>query len=450
MNQKKALYAKQVWVDGDLTEKTILIDGSQIVGVMDGRWDFAAYPVEEINKGIVMPGFLDVHVHINEPGRTKWEGFDSATKAAAAGGLTTLVEMPLNASPVTTSIENFNTKLQSTEGKLHVNCGFWGGIVPKNAGKLEDFLQSGILGIKAFLTHSGIDEFPNVTKKDLAKAMPILAKYNMPMLAHCELSEDHKGAELLKKRPKSYKAWLQSRPKSWENKAIEMMINLCRKYNCPTHIVHLASAEALNMLNQAKAERLKISVETCPHYVYFDAENIPNGDTRFKCAPPIREKENNHLLRQAIENGQIDLMASDHSPAPPSTKALKSGNLLKAWGGISSLQYLLPLTWTILKKQGLGLEKVVHLLSENPARLARLDDRKGKIAVGYDADLTVWNPDQSFVVKEEDILHRHKITPYLGERLFGKVFKTFVNGQLVFDGGSFVNLDKGKVEKRIV
>ncbi len=343
MSQAFSIFSNRTFLDGHLQPATVFVKNGRIHSIEKGKVEPSDCPFEDVGNAVLMPGLTDPHVHINEPGRTDWEGFDTATKAAAAGGITLLVDMPLNSSPVTTTVQNFQQKLTATQGKLHVNCGFWGGIVPANAGDMESLLASGVLGIKAFLTHSGIDEFPNVTEADLRKGMGAIAESGLPLLVHCELET---ASAVSIANSANYKNYLASRPKAWENAAVDLMISLCRESNCRVHIVHLSSAEALPSIIGARAEGLPLTVETCPQYLYFNAEHIPDADTRFKCAPPIRERENNERLWQALADGHIDFIATDHSPAPPELKLLESGNLMKAWGGISSLQFLLPIVWT--------------------------------------------------------------------------------------------------------
>ena len=422
----------------------ILIKKGKIADVLHSL-DYAIDTiVEDAGNNLVMAGVIDPHVHINEPGRTDWEGFDTATKAAASGGITTLVDMPLNSSPVTTSCKNFDLKLKATANKLHVNCGFWGGVVPGNANELEALLESGVFGLKAFLTHSGIDEFPNSLKEDLRKALLIVRKYNKPLLVHCELDEWHEGLELLDANPRSYQAYLKSRPRSWEDKAIAMMIELCRETEGHVHIVHLSSSDSIDQIKAARKEGIPITVETGQHYLFFNAEDIADGDTRFKCAPPIREKENNDLLWEALHDGTIDFIATDHSPAPAELKEIESGNFKKAWGGIAGLQFALPVAWTAARSRGFKTEQVAKWLSVNPSKFLQLDSSKGKIQKGYDADLIAWNPDRKFKVEAKNIYHRHKITPYEGRELYGVVEQTFVNGIKVVDQGKLLNLNAGK------
>ena len=396
---------------------------------------------EDCDNAILMPGIIDVHVHINEPGRTEWEGFDTATKAAAAGGITTVVDMPLNSSPVTTTLKAFNEKLNASKNKLHVNCGFYGGLIPGSAGHLEELTGAGVSGIKCFLTHSGIDEFPNVTEKDLDQAMPIIARHNIPLLAHCEIFDKEVECDF-ENNPTSYKHFLASRPKQWENEAIELMIKLCRRHNCLVHIVHVSSAEALSKIERAKMQGLPVTAETCPHYIYFSAEEIPDAHCIYKCAPPIREKANNELLKQALKENVLNFISTDHSPASPSIKEIESGNLKKAWGGIAGIQFLLPASWTALKEI-ISLEKFIALLTSEPAKFIKVEN-KGEIRIGNDADLVIWDPEVKKKIVKEDILFRHKISPYIGEELFGTIQQTIVGGETVFKDGKIVNQNKGK------
>ncbi|MBL4624367.1 MAG: allantoinase AllB [Flavobacteriales bacterium] len=363
-----SIYSKRVLLPGGLTEATVFIDNGKISAIEKGKIEKDGYQLDDCGSSVIMPGLIDSHVHINEPGRTEWEGFNTATQAAAAGGITTLVDMPLNSSPVSINGKAFRQKLDASNGKLHVNCGFWGGLVPENIDDLDELLNAGVLGIKAFLTHSGIDEFPNVTEADLRKAIPILKKHDALLLVHCELDSPHADQQLLENSPTSYKAYLASRPKEWEDKAIALMIKLCEEYKVRTHIVHLSSANSIEQLKTAKAKGLPISVETCTHYLYFNAEDIRDGATEYKCAPPIREKENNEQLWQALKDGLIEFVVTDHSPAPPELKELESGNFKKAWGGIAGLQFSLPAFWTQAKERNFSIENVADLMSLNVAK----------------------------------------------------------------------------------
>ena len=449
-----------------ISNRTITPDGIKraVVLIKDGKiadvvneLPIGDFPVTDIGDNVLMAGIVDPHVHINEPGRTDWEGFDTATKAAIAGGITTLVDMPLNSSPVTTTMKAFDEKVKAatvtlspelaegTKGdstKLHCNCGFWGGIIPGNEKDIEPLIEKGVLGFKAFLTHSGIDEFPNVTEEDLRKSMPIIAKHNLPLLVHCELSDNQQPVAGNKQR--LYSNYLASRPKQWEDDAIALMIRLCAEFNCKTHIVHLSSADSIVQIAKAKQRGLPLTAETGQHYLYFTAEKIKDGRTEYKCAPPIREMENNERLWQALKDGIIDFVATDHSPAPPDMKELQSGDFMKAWGGISSIQFALPVLWTAARRHNCSLNDIAKWLCDKPALLPQLNT-KGKIAKGYDADLAAWNPDEKFRVKEDMIYHKHKITPYLNEELFGLIKQTWLSGEKVFDEGKFLHLNKGHI-----
>lgn len=433
MQNKTSIYSKRCWIDSKLKPATISFENGVISGIVYNKNGDAL----DLGDSIIMPGVIDAHVHINEPGRTEWEGFETATKAAAAGGVTTIVDMPLNASPVTTSAKAFQEKLSAANVKLYVNCGFYGGLVPDNIEQLEELIKAKVLGIKCFLTHSGIDEFPNVGEMELEKAMPIIAKYNIPLLVHCEIFDKEIIYEE-EKNAGSYQQYLASRPKQWENDAVALMIKLCRKYNCKTHIVHVSSAEALPLIEEVKKEGLQLTAETCAHYIYFNAENIPDNKTVYKCAPPIREKANNELLKAALKSGVLDFITTDHSPAPPAIKELVTGNLKKAWGGIAGLQFLLPASWTSLK-DSMTVEEFIPLVTSKPAFFLNIHTTKGLLAVGYDADIIVWNEKEEFLVEEKNIEHRHKISPYIGKELFGVLQQTFVNGEMVFDNGRILD-----------
>ena len=439
------LHSTKTLTDLGFRDATLLIKDGVIFDIIEGQISSSRFPVDDVGDLVVMPGIIDSHVHINEPGRTEWEGFETITKAAIAGGITTLVDMPLNSSPVTISAKTLQEKIKAAQGKLYCNCGFWGGIVPDNLDKLEELIEAGVLGIKAFLTHSGIDDFPNVTIPDLKIGMPIFAKYNIPLLAHCEIDEIHPGIKAFENNPSSYKAFLASRPKIWEDNAIALMIRLCEEFNCRVHIVHLSSADSIEQIKTAKAKGLPLTVETCPHYLYFCAEEIPDSTTLFKCTPPIRERENNEKLWNAIKDGTIDFVVTDHSPATPELKKIDSGNLKQAWGGISSIQFSLPIIWTAAKKRGFTIDQIAKLMSSNVADFIGYGKTKGKIKKGYDADIVVWDPEQKFTVEKTKIHYRHKITPYLGQKLNGMVKQTYVKGKKVYENGNFISLPQGEI-----
>jgi allantoinase len=431
---------RMVMPDG--IKKAVLLIKDGIIADVMNELPAGNFPVIDLGNKVLMAGVVDPHVHINEPGRTDWEGFDTATKAAIAGGITTLVDMPLNSSPVTTTAKAFDEKMLATKGQLHTHCGFWGGLVPGNEKEIEPLIAKGVLGFKAFLTHSGIDEFPNVTEDDLRKVMPVIAKHGLPLLVHCEISD-----EVRSRKPGvsiTYQDYVASRPKKWEDDAIAMMIRLCDEFDCRTHIVHLSSADSIEQIKKGKQKGLPLSVETGQHYLYFHAEDIRDGQTPFKCAPPIRGKANNEKLWQALKEGVIDFVATDHSPAPPSMKEMESGDFMNAWGGISSIQFALPVLWTAAKKHDCSLNDIAKWLCEKPAILTGKQNSKGKIAKGYDADFVVWVPEDQFTVTESLIHHKHKITPYLDEKLYGVVEQTYLKGEKVFDEGEFF-LNRGSL-----
>ena len=435
--QERKIYSSRVWIDHRLQPATIAFHNGIITDIHFEK----AQDAEDFGSAVIMPGVIDVHVHVNEPGRTEWEGFETATQAAAAGGTTTIIDMPLNASPVTTTLAAFQQKLDSTDGKMNTNVGFYAGLVPGNAQHLEAMLQAGVVGVKCFLTHSGIDEFPNVTERDLDEAMPIIAKYNIPLLAHCEWYEDEEACGF-EEHPTSYQHYLASRPKKWENDAIALMIRKCREYHCPVHIVHVASAEALPQIEAAKKEGLPITAETCTQYIYFNAEDIPDASCIYKCAPPIREKANNEQLKKAFVSGVLDFITTDHSPAPPSIKEMESGNLKKAWGGIAGIQFLLSGSWTAMKDT-VTLEQFIPLVTSKPAEFIKAKN-KGTIAIGKDADLVIWNPETSEIIKEEAVLFRYPISPYIGQTLNGTITETIINGETVFQNNRIQNKNKGQ------
>ncbi|QFU22709.1 allantoinase AllB [Shewanella eurypsychrophilus] len=395
---------------------------------------------------VIMPGLVDSHVHINEPGRTEWEGFNTATQAAAAGGITALVDMPLNCIPVTTTKAAFEEKLNAVDDKLWVDCGFWGGVIPQNIGDLDELLNAGVLGVKSFLIDSGIEEFPNVEAKDIRAAMPILAKHDVPYLIHAEIDCGGFNDVVINDK---YNSFLASRPKSWENEAISLMLDMARESkekgdNCRVHIVHLSSDEGLESIATAKKEGLRFTAETCPHYLTIASENIPDGKTLFKCCPPIRENSNREHLWQAISDGRLDFIVSDHSPCTPELKHIDSGDIEKAWGGISALQFGLPLIWTEAKERGFTLVDLTRLMSSETAKFAGLDSIKGQISVGFHADFLVFDPEHSYTITNEMIKHRHNITPYAGRTVTGQVQHTFVRGHHVYQQDEFINAPVGR------
>lgn len=404
--------------------------------------------VEAGERSVIMPGLVDTHVHINEPGRTDWEGFETATRAAAAGGVTTLVEMPLNSIPPTTSLESLRAKIRAAEGQCFVDVGFWGGLVPGNAGELEKLYEAGVVGFKCFLIHSGVDEFPNVSEEDLREAMPQLTRMDALLIVHAEVPgpvEEALNEEIVDapSDPRRYSTFLKSRPRQAENEAVALMIRLCVETGARVHIVHHSSSDALPMLSEAKNSGVPITLETCPHYLAFEAESIRDGATEFKCCPPIREQENQEKLWRALDEGLIDIVVSDHSPCPPEMKRKDAGDFLQAWGGISSLQLRLPVMWTEAEKRGYSLGHLTRWLSSGPARLVGLHRRKGMIAPGFDADIVIWNPDETLTVEPSMLHHRHKLTPYAGRILHGIVEATFLRGRKIYEHGRFIDEPAG-------
>jgi allantoinase len=388
-----------------------------------------------------MPGLVDSHVHINEPGRTEWEGFETATRAAAAGGVTTIIDMPLNSIPATTSGDSLKRKIEAAVGKCFVDVGFWGGVVPGNTSELREMFSGGVVGFKCFLVDSGVPEFSSVAEHDLRQAMPLLAELGAVLIVHAEVpgpiehacvAASHSGLDSRK-----YETFLRSRPGVAEDEAVQLMVRLCCEYGTRVHIVHHSSAGSLGIIRDAKDEGLPLTAETCPHYLSFASEDIPDGATEFKCCPPIRERKNREELWQALRNGTIDMVVSDHSPCPPSMKEPQSGDFMKAWGGISSLQLRLPIMWTRARERNIGLSTLAQWLCSAPSALVGLERKKGRIAAGYDADMVIWNPEESFEVSADRLYHRHKVTPYMGSNLRGVVKQTYLRGESVFNGGEF-------------
>jgi len=376
----------------------------------------------------LIPGLVDTHVHVNEPGRTEWEGFASATRAAAAGGVTTIVDMPLNSIPPTISVDALETKRRAATGQTHVDVGFWGGAVPGNTADLRPLHDAGVFGFKSFLLHSGVDEFPPLDPDELETDMRELATFDSVMIVHAE------DSRAIDRAPQpdgdDYAKFLASRPRGAENLAIAEVIERARWTGARAHILHLSSSDALAMLRSAKRDGLKITVETCPHYLTLVSEEIPLGATAFKCCPPIREAGNRELLWQGLEDGTIDFIVSDHSPSTLDLKDLDNGDFGVAWGGVASLQLGLSLIWTEARQRGLPLEQVVSWMSERPAQFAGLTG-KGRIAPGYDADFSIFAADDAYVVDVTKLHHKNPITPYQGKALAGVVRRTWLHGEVV-------------------
>jgi allantoinase len=356
--------------------------------------------------------------------------------------------MPLNSIPATTTVSAFRDKQAAAEGQLAVDVGFWGGVVPGNAEELCGLHEAGVFGFKCFLVPSGVPEFEAVGEPELREALPVLSSLGAVLLVHSELPGpiETAAAEVAGDDPKRHSTWLKSRPRAAAHEAIVLLIRLSREFDAPVH-VHLSSADALPILRRARAEGVKITVETCPHYLRFAAEEIREGATEFKCAPPICERENRELLWQALAEGSIDLVASDHSPCPPAMKCRETGDFMRAWGGIASLELSLPVVWTEARRRGASVAGMARWLCQGPARLAGLQ-RKGAIAVGCDADLVVWEPEAAFRVDAAALHQRHKLTPYAGCELHGVVSATFLRGRKIYDRGDFPVPTAGRVLRR--
>jgi allantoinase len=424
----------------------ILVEGEKIQAVVRPEEAPAGAEVLDFGEAAVLPGLVDSHVHINEPGRTDWEGFETGTRAAAAGGYTMLVDMPLNCLPETTTVAALKAKRHATHGKCRVDWATWGGVVSGNQGDLEPMAAAGVLGFKCFLIHPGISGFTMVTEKDLRTALPHVARTGLPLLVHAELSGpvDSATAALSGADWRSYATYLKSRPDEAELSAIRLLLSLCREHRFRLHIVHLSTCQGLSILRAARAEGLPVTVETCPHYLHLAAETIAEGATLCKCAPPIRSRENREKLWQGLREGVIDLVATDHSPCPVSMKMLEKGNFEKAWGGIASLSLALPLMWTEARRRGFTLSDIARWMAEGPARLAGCFARKGRIAAGCDADFVVFDPDTEIEVTEDRLFYRHPVSPYLGETLRGKVTATYLRGTPVFVEGKFPGEPSGQ------
>jgi allantoinase len=407
---------------------SVHVDGGRISHV--GAWDDVPVgdPLDDAGQNIVMPGLVDTHVHVNEPGRTEWEGFETATRAAVAGGVTTILDMPLNSIPATTTASALEAKRSAARGKCVVNVEYIGGVVPGNSGELEALRDAGVRAFKCFLAPSGVDEFPAVSEQDLRQAFPVLARLGLPLMVHAE-----DPARLRAGPPggsKVYADYLASRPVESERSAIELLVRLMEWCPIPVHVVHLSSARSLDIVRAARKKGLPLTVETCPHYLTFSAEEVADGATEYKCAPPIRNEAEREALWQALVAGEIDLIASDHSPCPPILKE-PGGDFFSAWGGIASLQLSLAAVWTGARARGIAPEKIAEWMSAGPARLARLDRRKGRLLPGYDADFVVWDPESAFTVDPAALEHRHAVTPYAWRKLYGKVLATYVGGRPV-------------------
>ena len=446
----QAFVSHRVVTPQGIRPAAILVDGEQIQAVVPPSQIRSGTDIHDFGDAAILPGLVDSHVHINDPGRTEWEGFRSATRAGAAGGYTLLVDMPLNCLPATTTVAALEAKRKAAQDNCWVDWAAWGGVVQGNHADIEELASAGVLGFKCFLIHPGIDDFTMVGEDDLRAALPHLARTGLPLLVHAELAApiDAATARLADVDWRCYATYLQSRPDAAELSAIRMMLSLCRQYDFRLHVVHLSSGLALPGLRAARSEGLAVSVETCPHYLHFAAEDISDAATLCKCAPPIRSRENREALWQGLREGVIDLVATDHSPCPPAMKGLEEGNFRTAWGGISSLSVALSVMWTEASRRGFTLADTARWMAEGPARLAGCQARKGSIAVGYDADLVVFDPEASFQVTSQRLHYRYPLSPYLGETLRGVVKATYLRGQKVFAENDFPGKPSGREWQR--
>jgi len=443
-----------------LRPAALLVEGERIVRVQS--WDEAPADatVHDFGDAVLLPGLVDSHVHINEPGRTEWEGFWTATQAAASGGVTTLVDMPLNCVPETTDVAALEAKRAAAQGKCWVDWAAWGGVVCGNSEALPALAAAGVPGFKCFMIDSGIDGFAWVDEPELRLALAKLKGTGLPLLVHAEVagpvntateSLNASGADWRK-----YSTYLASRPDDAEIDAIALLIRLAEEFATPIHIVHLASANALPLLAEARNREVQVTVETCVQYLWFAEEEIPDGATEFKCAPPIRSKADREALWTALEEGLIDMVTTDHSPCPPAMKRREPNSGMarwdQAWGGISSLGLALPVMWTVLERRGLnlsaGMERIGSWMGAKTAQLAGLSGRKGALVPGADADFAVFDPDAVWTVAPEHLRFRHKLSPYLGSKLHGRVFQTWLRGEQIFSGDSFVGEPRGKEQVR--
>ncbi len=443
----QAFRSTRVLTQRGLQPATVMVEEGRIASVRGWSELPGDAMLHDFGDAVLLPGLVDSHVHINEPGRTEWEGFWTATRAAASGGVTTLVDMPLNCVPETIDVEALEAKRAAAQGKAWVDWAAWGGVVRGNHGSLAPLAKSGVAGFKCFLVHSGIDGFAWVDERELRLALAELRGTGLPLLAHAEVAgpvdEATRALNATGADWRKYATYLASRPDAAELDPIALLMKLAEEFSTPIHIVHLASAQAVPMLAAARTRGVPVTVETCAQYLWFAAEEIPNGATEYKCAPPVRSAVNRDGLWRALEEGVIDFVATDHSPCPPEMKHREEGRFDKAWGGIASLGLALPVLWTAMQERGLPLEHIGQWMGTGPARLAGLVSRKGAIAEGADADFAVFDPEAQWTVSMGDLHFRHKLSPYLGAELQGRVLQTWLRGERIYIGNQFQGEPRG-------
>ena len=448
----RVVRGRRVVTSDGIRAASLHIESGQIARV--ARFDDAgrARPEDVLDVGelTLLPGLVDTHVHVNEPGRTEWEGFETATDAAAAGGVTTILDMPLNSIPATTTLAALNEKRRSASDKCRVDVGFLGGVVPGNAAEIIALWNAGVFAFKCFLVPSGVDEFAHVGSSDLDVALPILARADALLMVHAELAGpiEHVWPGLVDRDARVYATYLASRPAEAETEAISFVAERARKHRARIHIVHVSAAESITLIRALRGGGVAISAETCPHYLTLAGDEIRDGATEFKCAPPIRDRRHRDALWEGLHHGALDLIVTDHSPCPPALKRRESGDFFRAWGGISSLELSLPVVWTEMQRRGFDLAHVAEWMSAAPARLVGLQGRKGALVPGADADFVVIDHDEPFVVDAAALHQRHKMTPYDRMELRGRVQATYLRGALIFAEGEAVGGRSGRLLSR--